>query len=129
GQQEDGRRELRQRLDDYGATRGKAWLVYVSATFAEAYYRAGDAQSGLSTGDAALKLSDQLGERFWQAGMLYFKGGMLTSLSAESDAESCYRAALKIARQRDAKSLELRAAMSLARLWRDQGRRSAARDL
>jgi predicted ATPase len=51
------------------------------------------------------------------------------SLSAEDEAESCYRAALQIAHQREAKSLELRAAMSLARLWRDQGRRSSARDL
>ena len=129
GQPEEGLAELRRGLDDYGATQVKAWSVYFRATLAEAYYRAGDIQSGLSTLGEALELSDQLGERFWQAGMLYFKGVMLMSLSAEDEAESCYRAALQIAHQREAKSLELRAAMSLARLWRDQGRRSAARDL
>jgi predicted ATPase/class 3 adenylate cyclase len=129
GQPEEGLAELRQGLDDYSATEVKAWSVYFRATLAEAYYRAGDPQSGLRSVDEALELSDQLGERFWQPGMLYFKGIMLMSLSAQQEAESCYRAALKIARQRSAKSLELRAAMSLARLWRDQGRRSAACDL
>jgi predicted ATPase len=129
GQPKEGLAELRQGLDDYCATQVKAWSVYFRATLAEAYYRAGDPQSGLRSVDEALELSDQLGERFWQPGMLYFKGIMLMSLSAHQEAESCYRAALKIARQRSAKSLELRAAMSLARLWRDQGHRGAAHDL
>jgi predicted ATPase len=43
--------------------------------------------------------------------------------------ESCFQAALMLARQREAKSLELRAATSLSRLWRDQGKRAEARNL
>jgi predicted ATPase len=129
GQPEEGLAELRQGLEDYGATQVKAWSVYFRATLAEAYHRAGDAEAGLRTVDQALELSDQLGERFWQAGMLHFKGVMLMSLSAESEAEKCYHTALNIARQQRAKSIELRAATGLARLWGEQGRRRAARDL
>jgi predicted ATPase/class 3 adenylate cyclase len=129
GQPEEGLAELRRGLDGYSATQVKAWSVYFRATLAEAYYRAGDAESGLRTVDQAFELSDQLGERFWQAGMLHFKGVMLMSLSTECDAEKCYRAALDIARRQRAKSIELRAATSLARLWHKQGRRRAARDL
>jgi predicted ATPase len=46
-----------------------------------------------------------------------------------TEAEACFRQALDIARQQQAKSLELRAAMSLSRLWQQQGRRTAAYEL
>jgi predicted ATPase len=45
------------------------------------------------------------------------------------EAEACYQEALSVARPQEAKSLELRVAMSLARLWRDHNRRGEARDL
>jgi predicted ATPase len=58
--------------------------------------------------------------------------GEITLMSPQSDAakaEAYFGRALAIARQQQAKSLELRAAMSMARLWRDQGKRDKARDL
>ena len=58
--------------------------------------------------------------------------GEIALMSPQPDAEEvelCYERALTVARQQQAKSWELRAAMSMARLWRDQGKRDAARDL
>ena len=56
---------------------------------------------------------------------------MLLALSAErhTEAATCFQQALNVARQQQAKSLELRAAMSLSRLWQRQGQRAAAREL
>ena len=54
---------------------------------------------------------------------------MLLSADHEAEAEACFRQALDIARHQQAKSLELRAAMSLARLWQGQGKRAEARQL
>jgi predicted ATPase len=50
-------------------------------------------------------------------------------LSAQVEAEACLQKALDMARQQEAKSLELRAAMSLSRLWQQQGTRAAAHEL
>ena len=58
--------------------------------------------------------------------------GEIALLSPEPDvakAEAYFERALAVAREQQAKSWELRAAMSMARLWRDQGRRQQARDL
>jgi predicted ATPase len=49
--------------------------------------------------------------------------------SGQAKAEDAFDTALAVARQQNAKSLELRASVSLARLWRDQGKRTEARDL
>jgi predicted ATPase len=54
---------------------------------------------------------------------------MVKSKSLEAEAEECFLKALEIARQQQAKSLELRATMSLARLWRMQGKREEARKM
>jgi predicted ATPase len=54
---------------------------------------------------------------------------LLLSMHEDAAAEDSYRRALEVARQQSAKFWELRAAISLARLWRDQGKRTEARDL
>jgi predicted ATPase len=89
------------------------------------------AESGLVAVYDALALSDRLGERFWQAGMLHRKGAMLISLSADrrAEAERCYQESLEISVQQQARSIGLRAATSLARLWHGEGRSGDARDL
>ena len=62
---------------------------------------------------------------------LRLKGELLIALDrkATADAEVAFRQAIDIAQRQSSKSWELRAAMSMARLWRDQGRRNEARDL
>jgi predicted ATPase len=79
--------------------------------------------------DEALALIDKTGECLWEAGVQQRKGELLLALSAEQQAEACFQQALAIARRQQAKSWELRAAMSLSRLWQHQGKRAEARQL
>jgi predicted ATPase len=69
--------------------------------------------------------------RFWEAELRRLKGILLTHVAPgePQEAEACYQEALTIAQRQQAKSLELRAAMSLARFRRDHGRRGEALDL
>jgi predicted ATPase len=73
----------------------------------------------------------QHGERFYEAELGRLKGELLLTASAaqHAEAEACFHQALAIARSQQAKSWELRAAMSLSRLWRRQGKRDEAREL
>ena len=67
----------------------------------------------------------------WEAELHRLKGESLLPLSVEkhAEAEACFRQALDVAHRQEAKSLELRSAMSLARLWQQQGRQAEARAL
>ena len=72
---------------------------------------------------------DASNERWWEAEIHRLKGVLLLSQGNATQSESCFKRSIRIARQQQASSLELRAATSLARLWSDQGRRVKARDL
>ena len=71
------------------------------------------------------------GERRWEAEIYRLKGQLLLAPAATHDdeAEACFQQALDVARRQQAKSLELRAAISLSRLWRRQGKQVEARQL
>ena len=69
------------------------------------------------------------GERMWNAELHRIHGLVLMSENKREESEASFEQALLIAREQQAKSLELRAATSLARLWCEQGRRSEAREL
>src|SRR5205807_3081670 len=79
----------------------------------------------------AMTAADTTKERWWGAGANRIAGEIaLKSLAPDpAKAQAYFDRALAVARQRQAKSWELRAAMSMARLWRDQGKRDEARDL
>jgi predicted ATPase len=84
----------------------------------------------------ALALVDQTGERVFEAELYRLKGELLqqdegrrTKDEREKEAETCFQRALEIARGQSAKLLELRAAVSLGRLWREQGKQEEARAL
>src|SRR5216683_7804624 len=70
---------------------------------------------------------DRTGERWFVAELNRYKGQLLLRQGRSEAAEELYRKALSIAREQEAKLWELRAAVSLARLRRDQGRRAEAR--
>ncbi len=75
-------------------------------------------------------VADQTGDRAWDAIIHRVHGELLSqSTKDRSKAEACFQKAIEIARRQNAKSLELRAAVSLGRLWRDQGKQAEARDL
>ena len=79
--------------------------------------------------DDALQIMDRTGERWFVAELNRYKGQLLLRQGRSEAAEELYRKALSIAREQEAKLWELRAAVSLARLHRDQGRHTEARDL
>jgi class 3 adenylate cyclase/predicted ATPase len=96
---------------------------------AEAYGRVGQREGGLRVAAEELARSDNSGGG--EVELYRIKGELLLTRSAEhyAEAESCFRQALEVARRQRAKSLELRAAMSLARLWQQQGKDAEARAL
>jgi predicted ATPase len=79
----------------------------------------------------ALAVVEKTERRWWEAEIHRLKGEFLLKLSPQNigDAETCYNRALDVARRQEAKSLELRAAMSLSRLWKQQGKRVEASKL
>jgi len=91
----------------------------------------GRTADGLQALDEAYALVEQHEERFWEAEISRLRGVLLLrqTVPQQAEAEACFQRALDVARRQEAKALELRAAMSLARLWQQQGRRAAARDL
>ena len=82
-----------------------------------------------NVGPEALDLVNEMGERMVEADIHRLKGTLLETGNDREEAEASYLRALDVARAQESKSFELRAATSLARLWRDQGRRTEARDL
>ena len=85
----------------------------------------------MSVLDDAFAETARSGLRYWTAELHRRKGVILLSIASgkEFDVESCSEQAIEIAREQGAKSLELRAATSLARLWRDQGKSREAYDM
>jgi hypothetical protein len=91
----------------------------------------GATTQALQAVDGALRVAEQISNRTSLSEVFHLKGRILGSIASgrEPDAEACFLEALRVARMQQAKSLELRAAVSLARLHRDQGRLTEARDL
>ena len=104
---------------------------YYMSLLARAYRQAGRTEAGLQALEEAQVSIDARGEVWWEAEIQRLRGEILLSQPAENagDAEACFERALHISRSQEAKSLELRAAMSLARLWQRQGKGDQARRL
>jgi predicted ATPase len=78
----------------------------------------------------AYRLTESTGERYYQAIILWQRGWLLSlDIDGLQQAEAAFGQTLAVARRQQAKSLELRAAISLARLWAEQGKRAEARNL
>ena len=128
GQGAEGTAQIHQGLAFSRAAGIQAVLPYHLALLAEAYGKAGQGEEGLRVLAEALTMVNNTGERNYEAELYRLKGELLLQQGAESgnEAETCFRQALDIARHQEAKSLELRAAMSLSRLWQEQGKRVEA---
>src|SRR5262249_7727704 len=100
---------------------------------AEGYRKAGQTGDGLAVVTEALEVIHKTGERFYEAELYRLKGQLTLQQSGvpspQSEAETCFHKAIEIARHQQAKSLELRAVMSLSRLWQQQGKQDEARQL
>jgi predicted ATPase len=104
-------------------------LMYSLFQAADVYGIAGQAAMGFSKLDEAENLIQTTGERWYEAEVHCLRGNLLRATGDDANAETSFRRAIMISQQQNAKLFELRASASLARLWRDQGKRNEARDL
>ena len=130
GNRNEGIGQLRQALEDYSSMELSFFPTYSLALLAEAHGKARQAKEGLTVLGEALERAYKSGERLHEAELYRIKGELLfVQGAAESKGEACFHQALEIARNHRAKSLELRAAMSMSRLWQQQGKRQEAHQL
>ena len=128
----EGIDQMRQGLAALRATGGAARLPYYLALLAEACGHAGQAAEGLTLVANALTHATSQEEYWCEAELHRLKGALLVQQAAGMgssllrDAETCFRQALTVANRQQAKALELRAALSLSRLWQQQGKRTEA---
>jgi len=131
GHSEEGLALIRQGHTAYQANGTTTGEPYYRLLLAEAYCNAGQVESGLQVMRAALTAFAKADDRLYEAEVYRLKGQLLLSCKTtpRSEVETCFRQALVVARRQQAKSLELRAATSLARLWRERNECDAAREL
>ena len=120
---------LRSGSSAYRATGADTAVPYFLALLARACKIAGQVQEAVTRLDDALQIVERTGERWFAAELNRHKGQLLLRQGHTEAAEELYCKALSIAREQEAKLWQLRAAASLARLRRDQGRPAEARDL
>jgi predicted ATPase len=125
----EGMSHLRRGSSAFHATGAETLIPYHIALLAGACEIAGQVEEGLTLSDEALRVVERTGERWFAAELNRHKAQLLLRQGHSEAAEELYRKALSIAQEQEAKLWELRAAVSLARLRRDQGRRAEARDL
>jgi predicted ATPase len=131
GQAQEGIAQITKGFTAYRATGAEIGRPRYLTLLAEAYGTMGQPEAGLTALTEALTLADTTGERWYESEIYRLKGELLLQQSADNqvEAESCFAQAITIAQNQQAKSLELRAATSLARLWQQQGKRQEAHAL
>jgi predicted ATPase len=131
GQAQEGIEQMHQGLTTCHAIGTEVLLPYFLALLAEAYETIGQPAAGLAVIAEALTLVGKTGERWYEPELHRLKGALLLQQSAanHTEAQTCFHHALDLARVQQAKSFELRAATSLARLWQQQGKRAEAHQL
>jgi predicted ATPase len=129
GQSGMGLAQVQRGLTAYRATGTKMALPYYLSLLAEAYGYNGQPAEGRRVLAEAQAVVHTTGERVWEAELHRLKGELLLrqAVPDEFRAEACFQQALAVARRQQAKMLELRAALSLGRLWQRQGKRDKAR--
>ena len=152
GQIEEGLAQMHQGLAARRTPGAELAQPYFLALQAEVYGKMGQREQALTLLSDALAAVHTTGERRLEADLYRLKGELLLNAergtlnaelktssvhrssfrihrSAEAEAEACFQQAIDIARRQSAKSLELRAVMSLSRLWQQQGRKAEARQM
>src|SRR5262249_12358225 len=125
----EGIAEIKRGLDALQATEARIFRPYTLCLLAEAYGRAEQPREGLLALTEAMANCTQNEDQFWEAELHRLRGELLLMerAAAEAEIEACFQRAIEVAQRQRAKSLELRATTSLARLWQKQGRDSEAR--
>jgi class 3 adenylate cyclase/predicted ATPase len=122
--------QIRQDLAAVRETGSAVWEPYFLGLLADAYAQDGQLEAGLATLDEAVAAAQGTGQRMVEAELYRLRASLILATGAlQAEAETWLQRALEVARRQEAKSLELRAAMSLSRLRHQQGKRKEARDL
>ncbi|HZA67866.1 MAG TPA: AAA family ATPase [Geminicoccaceae bacterium] len=129
GDTEKGLAQIRQGLAQLRARGNVQTIPHALTVLAEVCRQVGEPQEGLEALAEALAVLERTNERRREAEVYRLKAELLLPGRHWDEAEACFRRALSVARRQSARMWELRAATSLARLWREQGRRAEARDL
>jgi predicted ATPase len=131
GEGAEGIAQVRQGLVAYRALGAELQRPIFLSLLAEAYGEVRQPEEGLTMLVEALAIGDKTGDRHWEAELHRRKGELLLMQQMQNagEAEECFRQALDTARRQQAKSLELRAAMSLSRLWQKQRKQEEAHHL
>jgi len=143
GQAEEAITQLRQGLGAAKAAGAELLQSYGLGVLAHAYRKVGRDEEGLAALAQALDAAHGAGDRFYEAELHRLKGDLLLErfesgnnsqvVAAEpswlTEAEACFHQAINVARRQQAKSLELRAVMSLSRLYQKQGKKGEARQM
>jgi predicted ATPase/class 3 adenylate cyclase len=132
GELDEGMAQMRRGVAAQLATGAELGGPYWLWLLAEVCQRTGAAREGLALLDDADATLERTHERYWEAEIHRLRGRLLLATAeptAPASAEACYRGALDVARRQGARSLELRAAVSLSRLWQAANRHDEAREL
>ena len=118
-------------VGEYRSTGSALFLPMFFWALADAYRMAGDADGGLIAVRDGIAATESTGELWWHAELHRLRGVLMLESRRDvmEEAEAAFHSTIAIARAQGAKSWELRAATSLARLWRSQGKHEQARDL
>jgi predicted ATPase len=120
--------QLRGAIAEYRATGNELYVPGFFSLLATALLKQGAADEGLAAVADAQAMAETTGTRLWDSDYHRLKGELLLARDPEAapDAEIAFGQAIDLARQQRTKSWELRAALSLSRLWQRQGKREAA---
>jgi predicted ATPase len=130
GVRSEGLAEMQQAQAAMKAAGSKIWGSHFSGMIAEVCDEAGRIEGGLAAVTEGLAFVDETGERYYEAELHRLRGELVLlqhGASAFTEADACFHRALEIARKQEARSWELRAAMSLVRLWQGRERHADAR--
>jgi predicted ATPase len=123
-------RALRDRVADHHDLGTNLFMPHFLALVADVALRAADMDACAAALDEAESFQKRTGERWWDTEVHRLQGELLLARDgAEAEAEGRFQQALAMSRERDARSFELRAAISLARLWQRQDKQDEAREL
>jgi DNA-binding winged helix-turn-helix (wHTH) protein/predicted ATPase len=127
----EGLAQVRQGIIAARTTGAALHVPYLCTVLADVAAHRGHTDDGLQALAEAHTLVEQQEQRWWEAEVCRLRGVLLLRQpgTPQTEAEVWLQRALDVARRQEAKALELRAALSLARLWQQQGRRAEARDL
>jgi DNA-binding SARP family transcriptional activator/tetratricopeptide (TPR) repeat protein len=129
GQIQEGMAQMREGIAAFHAISARTLLPGTLGSLAVAQAKAGQPEEGLATLDEALATVEETGERHWEAELYRLRAELLLMQGDETGAEASLQVAIEVSRRQRAKSWELRATTSLARLWREQGRVDEARQM